>query len=435
MGKKQRIKRFACICIFAMLLAGCGEKTEQNKDLTPMITSVEANTDSTDIITSTAIPEEDVSEGLQAPMLTELVKRKQLPTLEKRLPVAQDIMVETAESIGTYGGIVQFALMQAGEETGQLIEEGLFRFAPDGTIEPNVAKGYTVNEDFTEYTIYLRKGMRWSDGVLFQAEDCIFFYESMCVKKTFGEELWSCFLAKNPQTGKTSRAVFKEIDEYTFQVIFDYPNPDFLENLTKQGSWCFAPKHYHVNVLPEFMGEQAALSKAKAMGYADIAKMCEQTGRYFWNVPSVPTLNAYVLSNEEGKNDVTGNYYEFVRNPYYWKTDAEGKQLPYMDTLAYTRISALSQRLLLTVNGSLSVSEADVAERQTVEESAEIAGYTVVEWPVVQLTEQGVEKTDEVKLYTVDVNLKNFPTNAVYCTDFNGWNMARCHLWYISDVD
>lgn len=433
MSKKQTIKGVVCSCLFIMLFAGCGEKTEENKDLPPTITGIEATTNITGTVTPTAVPEEDVSEALQAPMLVELVKRKQLPALEKRLPVAEDIMVETAESIGTYGGIVQFALMQAGEETGQLIEEGLFRFAADGTIEPNVAKGYTVNEDFTEYTIYLRKGMRWSDGVLFQAEDCIFFYESMCLKKTFGEELWSCFLVKNPQTGKTSAAVFEEIDEYTFQVIFEYPNPDFLENLTKQGSWCFAPKHYHVNVLPEFMGEQAALSKAKAMGYADIAEMCEQTGKYFWNVPGVPTLNAYVLSNEEGKNDVTGNYYEFVRNPYYWKTDAEGKQLPYMDTLAYTRISDLSQRLLLTINGSLSISEVDVAERQTVEESAQTAGYTVVEWPVVSFTEQGLEKTEEVKLYTVDVNLKNFPTNTVYCTDFNGWNIARCYLWYLSE--
>ena len=433
MSKKQRIKGFVCSFLFIMLCAGCGEKIEGEELLTPTITKTDENTAMTGTVTPTAILEEDVNEAKQAPMLTELMKRKQLPTLEKRLPIAEDIMVETAESIGTYGGIVQFALMQAGEETGQLIEEGLFRFAADGTIEPNVAKGYTVNEDFTEYTIYLRKGMRWSDGVLFQAEDCIFFYESMCLKKTFGEELWSCFLAKNPQTGKTSPAVFKEIDEYTFQVIFEYPNPDFLQNLTKQGSWCFAPKHYHVNVLPEFMGEQAALSKAKAMGYTDIAEMCKQTGVNFWNIPSIPTLNAYILSTEEGKNDVTGNYYEFVRNPYYWKTDAQGKQLPYIDTLAYTRISDLSQRLLLTVNGSLSISEADVAERQTIEENAEIAGYTVVEWPVVNFTEQGVESTDEVKLYAVDVNLNNFPTNAVYCTDFNGLNMARCYLWYFAE--
>ena len=74
-----------------------------------------------------------------------------------------------------------------------------------------------------------------------------------------------------------------------------------------------------------------------------------------------------------------------------------------------------------------------ITSKDTVEENADIAGYTVVEWPVVKLTEQGVENTDEVKLYTVDVNLKNFPTNAVYCTDFNGWNMARCHLWYITE--
>ena len=432
MSKKQRVTGFAGFCMLVVLLAGCGNHTNIKETPTPTVGAGESVT-ITSTPTPTPVPETDESAGLQAPMLAELVKAKRLPVLEDRLPIAEDIMIETAESIGTYGSAVQFALMQAGEETGQLIEEGLFRFAADGTIEPNVAKGYEVNEDFTEYTIYLRKGMRWSDGVLFQAEDCVFFYESMCRKKTFGEELWSCFLAKNPQTGKTSPAVFREVDEYTFQVVFDYPAPDFLENLTKQGSWCFAPKHYHVNVLPEFMGEKAALAKAKAMGYADIAEMGKYTGRYFWNIAEVPTLNPYILSKEEGKNDVTGNYYEFVRNPYYWKTDAEGKQLPYMDTLAYTRISDEKQRLLLTVNGSLTISTIDAAERTTVEESAAEAGYVVYEWQVADLTEQGLEATGETVLYAVDEQLKNFPQTAVYCEALNGLNLARCQTWYIQD--
>lgn len=433
MNRKQSIAGFAGMCLLCALLAGCGKEIDTKEPLTPTISGIEGTAPVTVSVTPTVIPETDESEALQAPMLAESVKARRLPKLEERLPVPEDIMIETAEQIGTYGSAVQFALMQAGEETGQLIEEGLFRFAADGTIEPNVAKGYTVNDDFTEYTIYLREGMRWSDGVLFQAEDCVFFYESMCLKKTFGEELWSCFLAKNPATGKTSPAVFREIDAYTFQVVFDYPKPNFLEDLTKQGSWCFAPKHYHVNVLAEFMGEKAALAKAKHMGYADIAEMCKQTGRYFWNIAEVPTLNPYILSKEEGKNDVTGNYYEFVRNPYYWKTDAEGKQLPYMDTLAYTRISDESQRLLLTVNGSLSISVVDAAERSTVEESAAVAGYLVYEWPVANLTEQGLEQTEETVLYAVDVHLKNFPETAVYCSDFNGLNMAKCQTWYIQE--
>ena len=39
-----------------------------------------------------------------------------------------------------------------------------------------------------------------------------------------------------------------------------------------------------------------------------------------------------------GKNNVKGEYYEFVRNPYYWKTDANGQQLPYMDKIVYTTV-------------------------------------------------------------------------------------------------
>ena len=53
-----------------------------------------------------------------------------------------------------------------------------------------MAKGYDVNEDATVYTIYLRKGMKWSDGEPFTADDVVFFYNEMCVKETFGKSLW-----------------------------------------------------------------------------------------------------------------------------------------------------------------------------------------------------------------------------------------------------
>ena len=57
---------------------------------------------------------------------------------------------------------------------------------PFCTIEPNVAKKYTVNSDFTVYTISLREGMRWSDGVPFTADDVLFFYDKLYRKNSFG---------------------------------------------------------------------------------------------------------------------------------------------------------------------------------------------------------------------------------------------------------
>ena len=443
--RNKRKQPWFLLFLFSILFlsSGCSNAINQQEKITPTL-SLETEQDNIDVENSsldTELGEINKQVSLEAPSLSERVKRKILPTLEKRLPIAQDIMVETMESVGTYTNLVQFASLYAGEEIGDLIEEGLFRFTADGTIEPNVAKGYEVNDTYTEYTIHLREGMRWSDGELFFADDCVFFYEKMCLKKTFGEEVWDCFICKNPETGKTAYATFEKIDNHTFRVSFAYPKPTFLEELTEQGSWCFAPKHYQVNILTEFMGEQAASAKAKEMGFADIAEMQKETGRYFWKIPGAPTLNAYYLSKEEGKNNLSGDYYEYVRNPYYWKTDTEGKQLPYIDTLAYTRISDTAQRLLLTINGSLTITEVAVEEKEIVEQSAELAGYFICEWNKMrwedgvlqtefQVTEGGQERA-EVICYAVDNDLKNFPKEAVYCETFGGMRIAKCHTWYL----
>ncbi len=40
---------------------------------------------------------------------------------------------------------------------------------------PNVAESWTVNPEATEYTFKLRKGMKWSDGKPFTADDIVFW--------------------------------------------------------------------------------------------------------------------------------------------------------------------------------------------------------------------------------------------------------------------
>ena len=66
---------------------------------------------------------------------------------------------------------------------GNLGEEALFRFAQDGSkVVPNVAKGVDIDEDATVFTIYLREGMKWSDGEDFDADDVLFysFFSMIC---------------------------------------------------------------------------------------------------------------------------------------------------------------------------------------------------------------------------------------------------------------
>lgn len=352
----------------------------------------------------------------ESAMLKELVDRGELPTVEKRLPKQEHIVVESSVTPGVYGEDVQFATETADMLTGALVSEGLFRYGADGTIAPNIAKGYTVNSDFTKYTIYLREGLRWSDGVLFTADDCIFFYEEMCLPETFGESLWECFTVENG--AKKERAVFKKLDSYSFEVLFPASKPEFLSQLLAQGGICFAPEHYHVNLLPEYMGEDAAKAKAVDMGYGNVAEMLRETVVNAWNTPGVPTMNPYCLSTEEGTDDVKGNYYEFVRNPYYWKVDATGKQLPYLDRLGFTRISGESQKMLLTTEGFLSVSLLNAEQVAEAQSGADRGAYRVITW------------TDS-SAYAVKSALKNFPESCPQEEMVRGVGAAHVECWYM----
>lgn len=415
MRQRNMVKSLLVIAVL-FLAAGCKEKEGKNEVTPPVGASV--------VVQPTG-PEKEGEDNTEpsadekrkeAQMLQDLVAAGKLPPLEKRIPAADNVMTEPLGTVGRYGESAQLAAADAGIMAGELVSEGLFRYAADGSIVPNIAKGYTVNADFTIYTISLREGMRWSDGVPFTSDDCIFFYEHLCVPKSFGDSLWKCFLSYDTG-GNASPAVFTKIDNTSFQVAFSSPKPDFLGELMEQGGICFAPEHYHVNLLPEYMGEDAALAKAKSMGYADTAAMLRAAVLNAWNIANLPTLNSFCLSTKAGANDVNGAYYEFVRNPYYWKVDADGKQLPYLDRLEFTRISGAEQSLLLTTEGYLTVGSLTAEQVAEAEAAKERGGYHVVSW-------------SGLLYWAVDNRLGNFPENAAHEAELRGAGAAHAEGWY-----
>ena len=374
--KKNVSKKLAAIMLAAAMcvttLTGCGGTTPDASGSQDVVASADNSG-----AESSADSSAEVTGGFsQAPMLDAM----SLPAVEERIPTAEDVMVENVASVGQYGGSIKMVLTKAGWATGKPIEQGLFRFNSNGEVEPNVAKSYDVNADATEYTIHLREGMKWSDGVDFTAEDCVFFYDHMCVPETFGKSLWDCFKV-TAEDGTEGIATFTKVDDYTFTVSFPAPKPNFINELCINAKWCYAPKHYHETILPEFIGEEAAQAKAEEMGFADVAAMGKETGYYFWNVPGIPTLNPYVLSTAAGKDDTNGDYFEYVRNPYYWKVDQNGQQLPYVDKIEYTKISDVSQVLIKTLAGELTIADAGWADIETLTENADSVGYHIVHWP------------------------------------------------------
>lgn len=303
---------------------------------------------------------------------------KDLPAVADRMPA--EPMVEDADylTIGTYGGELKRSAGGGNWDAGKPIEEGLFRFTTEGTVEPNVAKGFDVNEDATVYTIHLREGMKWSDGQPFTAEDCVWFYNAVCMNKVDSKGIRNCHKDANGDP-----AVVEKVDDYTFTVTFGTPKYDFVEALAVDLKWHYAPKHIFEEMVQNIIDGKAeeALAIGKeicGMEFSDVGALGKEMLYYFWNYPGIPTLNPYVLSTEEGKNSIKGEYYEFVRNPYYWKVDKAGQQLPYIDKIIYTTVSNVDQQLMLLLDGTVDYQTVAMESIPTILESQ--TAINVYEW-------------------------------------------------------
>lgn len=384
---KKRLIALFCVSVMLMsALSACSKSKDATKGTSSVAQATPTVATENVVVSPTPMPDSQTGlEGTfsEAPVLAQKVAAGTLKPVEERLPVASDVMVEYMDSVGTYGEAFNFTFKGKGSQWwyGKITEEPLFRFKSDGTVEPNVAKGYDVNENATVFTIYLREGMKWSDGVDFTSDDCIFFYEKMCIPGTFGKSLFDCFKVLNPDTGEETIAKFNKVDNYTFTVTFDYPKPTFLENVAINSKWCFAPAHWQKQILPEFIGEEEALKKATEMGYSDVAALGKETGYYYWNVKGIPTLRPWIIEADAPNNDCDGEYFVMKRNPYYWKVDEKGQQLPYIDELRFTKISDDSQALLKVLDGSTDILEMGFADYDVLIENMEKGGYELLEWP------------------------------------------------------
>ncbi|MBD0381904.1 ABC transporter substrate-binding protein [Paenibacillus sp. WST5] len=372
------------IMIFAVIFAACENESDSKAK------TANSNT------TTTPAPASSSSSPLiadgfkEAPMLTKLVSAGTLKPVTERMPVKEDIMVEkVANEIGKYGG--DWKLPWGGPNdrwtVGQPTEEALFRFIKEGsTVEPNVAKSYEVNKDSTEFTIHLRKGMRWSDGQPFTADDVLFYWEHMLTKETFGKKIYDAYYSVDPVTGDKALAKVTKVDDYTFKVTHKYPSVQFLERVAIDNKWFFAPAHFQKTILPEFIGEAKALEIAKQWGFADVKSFLVATGYYYWINPQIPTLRAWVA-----KNDPNSNQYIMERNPYYWKVDAQGNQLPYMDRIVATKVQDSAQRVLGALAGDYNLLDFDFKDFTVLKENEKKAGYSVLPWTTPNWSSTGLQ--------------------------------------------
>jgi len=304
-----------------------------------------------------------------------------LPPLEERLPV-EPLVIDPMEGIGTYGGrIVGYTSDPKG--WGSLLNlfqlDGIMRIGPDGsTPVPNVAKKVEFSEDKKSITIYLREGMKWSDGVPFTADDIIFTYNDVIMN----EEL-------SLQTGLSSQlqyfstdgepAVVEKIDDYTLRFNFSVSNPIFKHQLYweagVEGKILF-PMHYYSKWHIKYNADANKLAKEKGFEhwyqlYPTMADL--QTGPHNLIV-DYPTLRPYVLKEK------TPGYMIAERNPYYWKVDSAGNQLPYVDELMVLLNVTEEVATAKLLDGELDYISGNIEDIALLQENEEKGNYRVVLW-------------------------------------------------------
>jgi len=293
----------------------------------------------------------------EAPQLADLVKQGKLPPVEQRLP-ANPLVVQPVERAGTYGGDWRTALL-GGQDTAWLVRtiayENLMRWDREWkTLVPNIAESVETNPDATQFTFKLRKGMKWSDGQPFTADDLTFWYEDVLTNTELnpGGIQWDWMKTGNDEPGKVTK-----VDDFTVVFKFARPNGLLLSRLaTPDGA---APTRYPRHYLQQFHKKYNPNvdQLASAGGTNEWVSLFRQKGDVVpgtpydarWSNPELPTLAGWVVTTAYGE----GSRVVAERNPFFWKVDPDGRQLPYLDRVIYDVMQDKEVLTLKALNGEI----------------------------------------------------------------------------------
>ncbi len=290
-------------------------------------------------------------EAYQEPQfVSELVESGQLPPVAERLPAQPLVYLSEAmpDGVGTYGGVFRqvsggrpdgFNWM-AGDNQGwgglnSAVQECLVRNGPLWQVHveealaplPNLVRSWVWNSDRTHVTMHLVEGIKWSDGDPFDTEDIAFWWHANVQDTNVATRL-------SPE-GLGAATTLDVLGTFTFGFNFDAPQrPGILQSLTFPFG-CPGPSHVLKPLHPAYN------SSATYDGY--------HTALPPDQLP-IPTLSAWAPVLHETNKSVV-----LRRNPYYWKVDEAGRQLPYINELNFT-LTEWNDRTTQTLLGGADLS-------------------------------------------------------------------------------
>ncbi|MDT0444735.1 ABC transporter substrate-binding protein [Streptomyces johnsoniae] len=321
------------------------------------------------------------AKGKEAPSLRERVERGELPPVEERLPDSP-LVVEPLERTGVYGGTWHSAMLTQEDVSWlryTLGYEPLVRWAPhwEGSaateILPNVCESYEVVDGGKEYVFTLRRGLKWSDGEPVTADDFDFAFNDYNIySELHPDSIYALWLS---QSGEPAR--FEKVDDHTVRYVYEEPKAGFLEQIAgTSGVVMCLPKHYLRQFHAKYNDDAEGVAQDAGMNrWVDHIVVQADP----WANPELPTLNAWLAQNEVGE----GPSVIAERNPYYWKVDPDGSQLPYIEKMVCEVVQDVEVEVLKVSNGDLDMQLyhfGTIRNKPVVAASQEEGGYELIDF-------------------------------------------------------
>ena len=319
----------------------------------------------------------------ESPMCAAKAEAGEIPALADRLP-ENPLVIQPAESIGEYGGTWYRAF--TGPADGQNMErpmkDHILFFGTNMTdVQPNIAESWTSNADATEFTLTLRKGLKWSDGDDYNTDDIMFWYDHMVTNED---------LVPTPPSWMKSGGEmleFTQVSKETLQINSAEPYGLLITLLASvvvagphtrgdSGLGLYAPSHYLSDLHPDVIGLDEANAKAEAAGYENWAKYMLFLNHANAN-PDSPMMTAWRVVKP-----ITSDQWALERNCYYWAVDTEGQQLPYMDNVVLDLAENLEVLNLKAIAGEFTVQgrHIDLSKLPVFTENSDKGNYRIQFW-------------------------------------------------------
>jgi peptide/nickel transport system substrate-binding protein len=193
--------------------------------------------------------------------------------------------------------------------------------------EPALAKSWKMSPDGRTFTLTLRKGIRFSDGHPFDADDVVFSF-TVYLDEAVNSPQRDLLLIDGKPLGVA------KLDQQT--VRFTLPRPYAAAERIFDGL-AMLPKH--------------------------LLEKPYHEGRFLqaWTLNNAAT-DVAGLGPFRVKKYVAGQQIVLERNPYYWKTDRDNHRLPYLDELVFLFVGSEDAQVMRFEAG-----ETDIVNRLSTE--------------------------------------------------------------------